>query len=74
MEVKFSYNKSDERQIFKTLVDGVTLEGTLRDASSIISPTIMFTSEEVMRYNFCYIPQWQRYYFENLLVLYLYLF
>ena len=63
MEVKFSYNKSDERQIFKTLVDGVTLEGTLRDASSIISPTIMFTSEEVMRYNYCYIPQWQRYYF-----------
>ena len=47
MEVKFSYNKSDERQIFKTLVDGVTLEGTLRDASSIISPVIMFTSDEV---------------------------
>ena len=63
MEVKFYYNKSDERQIFKELVDGVTLEGNLRDSSSIISPTIMFTSEEVMRYNFCYIPQWQRYYF-----------
>ena len=79
MEVKFSYNKSDERQIFKTLVDGVTLEGTLRDASSIISPTIMFTSEEVMRYNYCYIPEWQRYYFvkdiqsyrNNLYVVYL---
>ena len=39
MEVKFFYNKSDERQIFKELVDGVTLEGNLRDSSSIIYPT-----------------------------------
>lgn len=63
MQVQFSYNKSDERQIFKTLVTGVTLQGTLRDDSSIISPSILFQSSDVMRYNFCYIPEWQRYYF-----------
>lgn len=63
MQVQFSYNKSDERQIFKELISGVTLEGKLRDDSSIVSPTIMFESDAVMRYNFCYIPQWQRYYF-----------
>lgn len=63
MQVQFSYNKSDERQIFKELVSGTTLNGTLRDESSIISPSILFESADVMRYNFCYIPQWQRYYF-----------
>ena len=63
MEIQFLYNRSDERQISKELVSGITLEGTLRDDSSIISPSILFQSDEVMRYNFCYIPQWQRYYF-----------
>lgn len=63
MEVQFSYNASDERQIFKELTTGVTLEGVLRDESSIVNPIIMFESNEVMKYNFCYIPQWQRYYF-----------
>lgn len=63
MQVVFSYNKSDERQIFKDLVTGETMEGALRDASSIISPTIAFKSSSVMKYNFCYIPAWKRYYF-----------
>lgn len=63
MEVQFSYNTSDERQIFKTLKDGITLEGSLRDDSSIVNPVIMFKSDEVMKFNFCYIPKWQRYYF-----------
>ena len=63
MEVQFSYNTSDERQIFKTLKEGITLEGNLRDDSSIVNPVIMFKSDEVMKFNFCYIPKWQRYYF-----------
>lgn len=63
MQVQFSYNKSDERQIFKELVNGITLNGSLRDDSSVISPSILFESSDVMRYNFCYIPAWQRYYF-----------
>lgn len=63
MQVQFSYNKSDERQIFKELVSGISLNGSLRDDSSIISPSILFESADVMRYNFCYIPSWQRYYF-----------
>ena len=63
MDIIFSYNKSDERQIFKTLEEGVTLQGTLRDSSSLISPVILIESSEVVKYNFCYIPLWQRYYF-----------
>lgn len=63
MQIVFSYNTSDERQIFKNLVDDLTLEGSLRDSSSIISPTILVESSAVLRFNFCYIPQFQRYYF-----------
>ena len=63
MEVQFYYNRSDERQIFKELSTGEKLTGTLRDMSSIIKPTIMFESESVMKYNFCYIPEWRRYFF-----------
>lgn len=61
--IKFYYNRSDERQIFKDIIDGETLTGVLRDSSSIINPVIVFESDAVLRYNFCYIPQFQRYYF-----------
>lgn len=63
MQIILYYNKSDERQIYKELIEGETLEGVLREDSSLISPYIMFESDTVMRYNFAYIPEWQRYYF-----------
>lgn len=62
MEIQFFYNQSDERQIDKVLTPGVTLEGEIRDSANIMTPTILFTSEEVMRYNYCYISLFQRYY------------
>lgn len=63
MQLIFSYNKSDERQIYKELISGETMEGSLRDESSIINPVILVSNTNVMKYNFCYIPEWQRYYF-----------
>lgn len=62
-DVKFYYNRSDERQVFKDIIEGETLSGTLRDSSSIISPVIVFESDAILRYNFCYISQFRRYYF-----------
>ena len=63
MQVQFFYNKSDERQIYKELIPGETLNGTLREESSLINPIILFQSDSVMKYNFMYIPEWNRYYF-----------
>lgn len=63
MDIQFFYNKSDERQIFKELISGVILTGNLRDMSSIIKPSFLVESDKPIRYNFCYIPDWQRYYF-----------
>lgn len=62
MEVQFFYNQSDARQINKDLLEGITIEGEVRDATSIMNPVIRFESADVIRYNYCYIPDFQRYY------------
>lgn len=62
MEVVFFYNQSDDRQINKILVEGETFEGVLRDEVGIMNPTVRFETDSVMRYNYCYIPEFQRYY------------
>ncbi len=65
MEVIFYYNASDDRVINKTLVGGTSFTGQARDVVNIMTPTIRFESEEVMRYNYAYIPELQRYYSVN---------
>lgn len=62
MEVVFYYNASDDRVINKTLVGGTSLQGVPRDEVSIMSPTIRFENQEVLRFNYAYIPELQRYY------------
>ena len=62
MEVQFFYNASDDRVINKTLITGETFEGVPRDEVSIMNPTIRFESDEILRYNYAYIPAYQRYY------------
>ncbi len=62
MEVQFFYNMSDERKINKELIEGDTFNGELRDSVSVMNPVIRFENESVMRYNYAYIPEFQRYY------------
>lgn len=62
MEVQFFYNTSDDRLINKELIEGITLEGIPRDDVNIMNPIIRFESSEIMRYNYAYIPELQRYY------------
>ena len=62
MDVIFYYNQSDDRMINKTIVRGQTFTGVLREECSIMNPVIRFESSEVIRYNYAYIPQFQRYY------------
>lgn len=65
MDVIFYYNASDDRVINKVLVGGATFQGDLREEMNIMSPVIRFESEEVIRYNYAYIPDLQRYYAIN---------
>lgn len=62
MDVVFYYNQSDDRQINKVLDAGETFSGYLREAANIMNPVIRFDTDEVMRYNYCYIEDFQRYY------------
>ena len=62
MEVQFYYNSSDDRVINKTLILGGTYSGQARDEINIMEPVIRFEDEEVMRFNYAYIPELQRYY------------
>lgn len=62
MEVIFYYNASDDRVINKTLVGGESFIGTPRDDVDVMTPVIRFESSEILRYNYAYIPELQRYY------------
>ena len=64
MEVRFYYNQSDDRVINKRLIeDGKNIyTGVPRDEISIMNPIIRFESDSILRYNYAYIPELQRYY------------
>lgn len=62
MEVKFYYNVSDDRKINKELSEGATFEGQARSEVNIMSPVILFDTNEILEYNYAYIPELQRYY------------
>ena len=69
MDVQFMYNYSDARVINKVLAtdgEGVgVFEGQARDAINIMAPTIVFDTNAILRYNYAYIPELQRYYSVN---------
>lgn len=65
MEVQFFYNNSDSRVMNKNLIEGETFEGQARDEVNVLTPTIMFDKSDIMRYNYAYIPAFQRYYYVN---------
>ena len=62
MTVIFYFNGSDDRVINKTLIGGEQFTGEFVGDVNIMSPTIRFDTEEVLRYNYAYIPELQRYY------------
>ena len=62
MEVQFFYNLSDSRVINKNIVPGETFSGQARDEVDVMTPTIRFDKDDVLRYNYAYIPDLQRYY------------
>ena len=62
MEVIFYYNASDDRVINKTLVGGATFTGVPVSEFNIMAPVIRFESDAILRYNYAYIPELQRYY------------
>lgn len=64
MEVRFYYNASDDRVINKRLLEmgNNIFEGVPRDEISVMNPVIRFESDDLLRFNYAYIPSLQRYY------------
>lgn len=62
MNVKMYYNESDDRAINKSITNETLFQGDLRDSVTIMGPVIRFYSADVLRFNYCYIPDFQRYY------------
>ena len=63
MEIRLYNNISDNRTIRKKLLNEFSLTGTLRDSCSLLGPVINIESSNVLRFNYAYIPDFQRYYF-----------
>ena len=63
MDIKLYYNTSDNKTIRKNLINEFSLSGTLRDSCSLLGPVINIESSNVLRFNYAYIPDFQRYYF-----------
>lgn len=62
MEVIFYYNMSDARKINKVLRTGETCAGIPRDEINVMNPVVRFEKADILRYNYAYIPELQRYY------------
>lgn len=63
MDVKFCRNKSEKNVIEKNLTEFATFECNLKGDTSITDPTIIIEAENPVTYNYCFIPQFNRYYF-----------
>jgi hypothetical protein len=63
MNITLYVNKSEKNKIGKNLTNDFSLSGTLRDATNIINPIILVELNEISNYNYCYIPNFNRYYF-----------
>lgn len=63
MVIHFYNTPSANNQITKTLVDYKEVEGTLRDGEFSISAPVIRLQMNPQNFNYCYVPQFQRYYF-----------
>lgn len=62
MNILLYKTKNANNDLNKTISDKVELVGALRDASSIIAPSILIQSNPI-GYNYAYIPEFGRYYY-----------
>lgn len=63
MNITLYVNNSEKNKIGKNLTNGFSLSGTLRDSTNIINPVILIEINEIGNYNYCYIENFNRYYF-----------
>lgn len=70
MEIVLYQNSSERQAVNKTISNGITLTGSLRNETSVINPQILVEITNPSQYNYAYIPEFGRYYFINNMVSY----
>ena len=63
MKINLYYNSSESNKIGKSLNNVIELNGYLRDKSGVVNPVITIKAKNLSSYNYCYIPEFKRYYF-----------
>lgn len=63
MNIQLMINSSEKNKINKLLTTVDTLEGSLKESSSIIDPVIMIEYDDPTAFNYCYIEVFHRYYY-----------
>lgn len=64
MEVIFYHNSSDSRYSVKDLTEIERTSGSFKQPFNVLDPVLQLSKQiEPLRYNYCYIPDVQRYYF-----------
>lgn len=65
MNITLYKNNSEPEKIDKSLVSGVTLTGSLRNESNILTPRVLleYDAETLAGLNYAYIPLFDRYYY-----------
>lgn len=64
IEITLYKTTSKNNEITKDLENGINLQGTLKEATSILNPVITIkTNNNILSCNYCYIPLFSRYYY-----------
>lgn len=63
MEITFFECNSPVIMVDKVVENGITVNGKLRENSSILTPSFNIESDVIPSFNYCYIPQFNRYYY-----------
>lgn len=65
MEIVLYKNMSEPNRLNKDIRDPAQVNGYLRDASAIINPVlrISMSADDLINYDYLYIPLWNRYYY-----------
>lgn len=63
MDITLYVTGSERHAINKTLGSALELTGALRGESSVINPSFIIEASNPSQYNYCHIPDFNRYYF-----------
>ena len=63
MVIKLYNNKNDKNHVDKKLSNELTLNGHVRESIDIIQPIITVESSNLITSNYCYVPDFNRYYY-----------